>query len=235
MALALRALLVTALLGFAGSVHAATVTVLYDLGASTLEVTDPLALTVPSDQITGTMEIAYAADDAGNILLDGASSVELRSFDVALSLDLLSGLVTGPVSIALLGPVAGGSLSSGGVVSFAGAPDASIDTVGTVSCNSSAFVCSIAGLDPGANPIAETIVQPFSDLLFAAPFDPAALHVLGASIGVTTPVVGTLELAATETGRTFTASVPEPGTFLLLCAGLVGLGAYGRPRRRETA
>lgn len=232
MAFTLRLLLVATLLGVgASAAHAGTVTVAYDLGASTLDVTDPLALTVPSDQITGSMQIAYAADDAGNILLDAASSVSLLAFDVALDLDLLSGMITGPVDIGLLAPIAGGTLSSAGVISFAGAPDASIDTSGTVYCNSSAFVCGIAGLDAGANPIAELLVQPFADLVFAAPFDPAAPHQIGAAIGVTTPVVGTLQLSAVETGRTLTVSVPEPGPMVLLLAGLAGLVAYGRPRR----
>ncbi len=234
MAFTIRLLLLAALLGLGSApARAGTVVVDYDLAGTTLDVTNPIALTVPSDQISGSMQLAFASDDLGNILLDGASSVSLLAFDVALNLNLLGGLITGPVSLSLLAAVDGGSLASDGTVSFAGAPDAQIDTQGTVSCNGSAFVCGFAGLAAGANPISALVVTPFADLLLGSvsPFDPALANPLAATLPVSTPVVGVLNLVGSETGRTLlVAPVPEPGTFLLLSLGLLGLGLYGRPR-----
>lgn len=225
------ALLSALALGVAAPAGAASIQIDYDLSGTTFDVTDPIALAIPADQISGSLSLEFATDAFGAILLGPSSSVTLLSFDVVMDLALnVMGFVDittpTPVATSLAAPVAGGTVAADGTISFAGTPDATLDVAGVVECQAPFNLCSVAGLSTGQNPIADTIVQTFPDLLSTLTVPDS----LTGTFAVTTPVTGDFNLVATEVGSTFIASVPEPSPALLATAALTGLAFAGRRR-----
>ncbi len=246
MARSLRVLLVAGLL-FAGSQASATAVVDYDLSASSLSITAPLAIAVPSSQIDASSAMTMSFAESGGIILTGGSSaVSLDVFSLMLNLNISPlGLmnITGTVTTTLMGPVAGATLDAAGNVSFAASPLASFQTTGSVTCvDLVPGFCGVVGMTSGvALPI--NVLQAISmpDMSIVPGTINAPPQLLSGSLPfnlpLATPVSGQFNLSATETSRALVpASVPEVRVLWMVATGIAGLITYGSQRRsnRET-
>jgi len=203
---------------FAGSGSAVTYT--YNMTGSSMSMTNQLCTPATCNvAVTGSMTIDD--DGAGNVSITSLSLSHV-GYEVA-SPSLLS-VVLERTSITLgAGSVAaspGGSTTLSAV--FGGT---TLNQTGTVTCTNGAFNCTLAGYPgPGVFPLPPTEAPPS---LGTWTFD--AFHNLFAASFVyesqTTPQ------AASETLFLQGSVIPEPGTGLLVGAGLVGMAALRRRAR----
>jgi hypothetical protein len=204
-------LAVAGILLLAGSASALSIT--YDMTGSTMVMVNSLCAPC-SIAVTGTLTLDD--DLGGNILLTNLSLAH-GPFQVA-SPGLL-GVVVERTSIGLgAGSVPGTGTTVSGSVLYG---TTTLAQTGTVTCTPGVFSCALAGLSAGTSPLAPTL--PGIDLDTWS-FD-AFGNLLGSILFTNDPQAQeTLNLVGTPT------VIPEPGTMLLVGAGLVGIALRRRAR-----
>lgn len=222
------ALGVLAFAGGASALSAPYTEVTFDLAGSVLNISSPLSIPGAA-QVTGSAVIQFTASGP-TAIGDGPADLVAFTANIDLGSGALAPLgVTGSISSTLDAPVSG-SLT-GNVITL---PQGNATATGTINGASGSLICTLSGLP---SPCTINVNNPLTANLGS--FTISGLNSPPASSTATLPVdlalgglavQGSVALKLTESGRSFV--VPEPGTMLLVGAGLAGLALAGR---RKTA
>jgi hypothetical protein len=186
--------------------------VLYDMTGSTMSIVNAGGCNPCTVAVTGTLILDD--DGLGNVLLrnfnlahDGYQVANPALVSVIIDRDLIQ---TNVVSV--LG--SGTTVSGNAVMGTTG-----IQQVGTTTCTAGLFPCVVAGLPDGVSPLASPI----------GPIDLGTWAFDAFSNFTSGGIVYTANAQATETLTLVgTQVIPEPGTMLLVAAGVVGLALRRR-------
>lgn len=215
---------VLAFASHASALSAPYTEVTYSLAGSVLNISAPLS--IPNAALVDGTAVLQFTSSGETAIGDGPA--ELISFVAAI--DLASGGlaplgVTGTISATLNSPVLG-SLA-GNVVTL---PEGAATATGTINGNAGSLICTLSGLpSPCTIPVDNALAAALGSFTVANLNSPPSSSTADLPVSLTLGalgVTGSVALVLTETSRTFV--VPEPGTMLLVAAGLAGLAVTGR-------
>jgi hypothetical protein len=198
----------------------------YDLAGSVFNATSPLSINSAAF-VNGTAVVTFTTN-ASNQIINGAVVLD--------ALDTVTNLGSGGLStLGLSGHVDANTIGTssstltGTVV--AGGSTGNLLVTGTINCSSSGACSALLGLPPTTT-VNSTVPTTLGALTFANLANPISSSFTGVqpfalNIG-TLQSTGNIDLV----GHAFAvSSIPEPGTALLLVAGIAGLALSGRRKR----